>query len=102
MTDVKASGVINYTTTGTKTHDSFNVSPCDTVSIGVTINTGPAVYHIEVQLQTDGKWFRVVASASTSDLYILDARFAALRLVIASLDAGSIDFEVVRAQRGNH
>ena len=64
MPDDKATGVINYTTTGTKTSDKFIVAGTDTLTIGVTVNTGPAVYSIDVQLQTDGKWIPEIVDAA--------------------------------------
>ena len=100
MPDDKATGVINYTTTGTKTSDKFIVAGTDTLTIGVTVNTGPAVYSIDVQLQTDGKWIPEIVDAAVTAAYKITARIKAYRLRIDTLDAGSIDFEAVAARRG--
>ncbi len=99
MTDVKATGVINYTTTGTKTNDLFIASPTDEIVFGVTVNTGPAVFDIEVQLQTGGKWFKEVENASATGTWLCKSRIKNWRLVIDTLDAGSLDFEAVRVAR---
>ena len=102
MPDPKANGIRNYTTTGTKSDsDLFSVSPCDTLTIAVTVNTGPAVYDIEVRLQTGGNWYKVVTSATTTAVYKINARIAEHRLVIGTLGGGSIDYEAVAAARGN-
>lgn len=95
--DVKSYGPISYTTTGSK--EAYEIPPTDTVSVGVVVGSA-CQYDIEVQLLTDGNWYKEVEDATISNIYVLSARVKAVRLNIDSI-TGTTQLEIVHAHRSS-